>query len=167
MSEDRLRILAMLKEGKISVDEASQLLEAMELDRQGEALPAPVAPQSVEGTVIRIENAVGKAEHSEDSAFAGAFLLGARIDGALTDGANLRGAFLLGADLRGADLRGANLSGVFMPFADLQNADLRNTNLNGAFMPFANGAGGSLANKNLSGAFMPFTRFFRRQQQTA
>ncbi|MCB0112141.1 MAG: pentapeptide repeat-containing protein, partial [Caldilineaceae bacterium] len=92
MREDRLQILAMLKEGKISVDEASQLLEAMELDREGSALTTNVAPPAGEPTVIRIENEVGGEGHSAESPLAGAFLPGARLDGALLDGANLHGA---------------------------------------------------------------------------
>ncbi|MCB0187912.1 MAG: pentapeptide repeat-containing protein [Caldilineaceae bacterium] len=170
MNEDRLQILAMLRDGKISIDEASQLIEAMEMDRQGVATVAnvasEVAPRPVDATVIRIDGTVEEDEMAEETPLSGAFMVGTRLDGALLDGANLHGAFLLGADLRGADLRGANLRGVFMPFGDLKDADLRGANLAGAFMPFANGAGGDLAKKNLSGAFMPFSRFHRRQPQS-
>ncbi|MCB0125445.1 MAG: pentapeptide repeat-containing protein, partial [Caldilineaceae bacterium] len=150
MNEDRMQILAMLRDGKISVDEASQLLQAMELDRQGTVVAAGnVAPRPTNETVIRIDGTVEEEERGAEGPLAGAFLAGARLDGALLDGANLHGAFLLGADLRGADLRGADLRGAFLAFADLKEADLRASNLSGAFMPFANGSGGSLAKMNL------------------
>lgn len=160
MNEDRLKILAMLQEGKITVEEAGRLLEATEADTKGSSSLTPavnairVAPQAdVPPSPAR--------ENSSD----GAFMVGARLTGAKLEGAKLAGAFLAGADLRNADLRNADLRGAFLAFADLYNADLHDANLNGAFMPFANGADGNLAGINLPGAFMPFTRFHGRQMQ--
>lgn len=156
MNEDRIKILAMLQEGKITVEEAARLLEATEADA-----PVSYAPVT---RVIPVEAQTEAPPHdAPEDPYAGAFLAGARLDGAQLDGAKLAGAFLLGADLRNADLRNADLRGAFLPFADLYNANLRDANLNGAFLPFANGADGDLAGVRLPGAFMPFTRFHRRQ----
>lgn len=158
MNEDRLKILAMLQEGKITVDEAARLLEATEAGAN--VSPAPAA--SVNTRVVEAKADVPPTNATENP-FNGAFLAGARLGGAKLDGAQLDGAFLLGADLRNADLRDADLRGAFLAFADLYNANLRGTTINGAFLPFANGAEGNLAGLNLSGAFMPFTRLHHRQ----
>lgn len=164
MNEERVKILQMLQEGKLSVEETARLLEATDQDYQL-ATPQPTLPihRAVEPT-LRVVDATNIDDASAgEPPLAGAFLAGARLDGALLDGACLNGAFLLGADLRNADLRNADLSGAFLAFADLNGADLQGANLNGAFMPFANGANGNLANGNFASAFMPFTRFFRQQ----
>lgn len=159
MNEDRVKILAMLQEGKITVDEAARLLEATDADAN---TPRPAA-LPINGIAPKREEAAP--HESIENPNAGAFLAGARLDGTRLEGAKLAGAFLLGADLRNADLRNADLRGAFMPFADLYGANLQGANLNGAFMPFANGAEGTLAGISLPGAFMPFTRFHRRQTQ--
>jgi hypothetical protein len=164
MNEDRLQILGMLQDNKISVEEAARLLEATEQDRQiVHPQSALRIPLPADQTVRVVRDVTDSPEAASEPPLAGAFLAGARLDGALLDGACLNGAFLLGADLRDADLRNADLSGAFLAFADLNGADLQGANLNGAFMPFANGANGNLAKGNFSGAFMPFTRFFRPQ----
>lgn len=46
MTEERLRVLKMLQEGRISTEEATQLLEALEMSR-GPQMPKP--PQAAEG----------------------------------------------------------------------------------------------------------------------
>ncbi|MBX3010274.1 MAG: pentapeptide repeat-containing protein [Caldilineaceae bacterium] len=160
MNEERLKILAMLQDGKITVDEAARLLEATEAE-----------PQERHATVAFVQPVVAQAPAAEWAVTAevdpcaGAFLAGARLDGALLDGAQLAGAFLLGADLRNADLRGADLRGAFLAFADLYQANLQRANLNGAFLLFANGSEGNLAGLNLAGSFMPFTRLHSRSMR--
>ena len=165
MNEERMKILAMLQEGKITVEEAARLLDVTESaprrpDVVTDAMPVvATAPTSLETVPVV---SAGTAKSNE-----GAFLAGARLGGAKLDGAKLAGAFLLGADLRNADLRNADLTGAFLPFADLYNADLRNADLTGTFMPFANGADSNLAGLQLPGAFMPFTRFHGHKMQPA
>ncbi len=160
MNEDRLKILAMLQEGKITVEEAARLLEATEADTHA----TPALTPSSNTYLVEAKTAVPPT-HPTEGPFNGAFLAGARLGGAKLEGAKLEGAFLLGADLRNADLRDADLRGAFLAFADLSNANLRGATINGAFLLFANGAEGDLAGVNLSGAFMPFTRLHHRQPQ--
>ena len=160
MNEDRVKILAMLQEGKITVEEAARLLEATEADNNANP---PLVP-SINPRLVEAQTAAPPPNPTEGP-FNGAFLVGARLGGAKLDGAKLEGAFLLGADLRNADLRDADLRGAFLAFADLCNANLRGATINGAFLLFANGAECDLAGVNLSGAFMPFTRLHHRQPQ--
>ncbi len=164
MNEERVKILQMLQEGKLSIEETARLLEATDQDYQL-ATPQPTLPihRAADPAVRVVDATKDNQEASIEPPLAGAFLAGARLDGARLDGACLNGAFLLGADLRNADLRNADLSGAFLAFADLNGADLQGANLSSAFMPFANGANGNLANGNFASAFMPFTRFFRPQ----
>lgn len=163
MNEDRLKILAMLQDGKINVEEAARLLEATEAGANPSQRVSHVAnPEIVEEDDDEPMPTRTAANYPNS-----AFLLGAQLDGAKLDGAKLDGAFLLGADLRNADLRDADLTGAFLAFADLYNANLRGANLSGSFLLFANGAEGNLAGINWSGSFMPFTRFHRRQSQPA
>lgn len=165
MNEDRLKILAMLQEGKITVEEASRLLEATDSPLRTSRPAATVdATSEIDYRESHIAE-IAPETTGNRNATEGAFLAGARLAGAKLDGAKLSGAFLLGADLRNADLRNADLRGAFLAFADFYNADLQNAQLNGAFMPFANGAEGNLAGLNLAGAFMPFTRLHGRQMQ--
>lgn len=166
MNEDRMKILQMLQDGKISADEAARLLEAMEADDlPTRTAVTPVVYTDNVGDKEADENYIDSITptKTEQSPLASAFLLGARLDGAQLDGAQLHGAFLLGADLRDADLRNADLRGAFLAFVDLKGANLYGANLNSAFMPFANGVNGNLANSNFASAFMPFMRFFRHQ----
>ena len=165
MNEDRVKILAMLQEGKINVEEATRLLDATKADSNTRRPASPIAgTQQLEDA--NGDDAVTPTYAADTDSSTGAFLAGARLDGAKLDGAKLDGAFLLGADLRNADLRDADLRGSFLAFADLYNTNLRGANLNGAFMLFANGSDGDIAGVNWPGAFMPFTRFHQRKVQT-
>lgn len=164
MNEERMKILAMLQEGKITVEEAARLLDVTESTPSQPAVVTAAMPvvAAASASLETLPVVSGTANSTE-----GAFLAGARLGGAKLDGAKLAGAFLLGADLRNADLRNADLTGAFLPFADLYNADLHNADLTGAFMPFANGADSNLAGLQLPGAFMPFTRFHGHKMQPA
>lgn len=48
-SEERMKILKMIEEGKISADEASKLLAALSDSRRGPGLPTPPRPPSLGG----------------------------------------------------------------------------------------------------------------------
>ncbi|MFN8412490.1 MAG: hypothetical protein U0Z26_08905 [Anaerolineales bacterium] len=48
-SEERMKILKMIEEGKISADEASKLLAALSDSRRGPGLPTPPRPPSPGG----------------------------------------------------------------------------------------------------------------------
>jgi len=63
MGEDRVRILNMLAEGKISADEAERLLDALE-SRMTEASAAPgSAPSAIKGDPTPLLNALPKFLH--------------------------------------------------------------------------------------------------------
>lgn len=50
-TEERIKILEMVQEGKISAEEAAQLLEALEESARVDRVAAPPPPSSVESTV--------------------------------------------------------------------------------------------------------------------
>lgn len=155
MNEDRMQILEMLQAGKISVDEATQLLEAAE--RPPTANPAP-APRHIASEFEDGEGQPTEARHSARSKLpemVGTYLDGAKLAGAKLEGANLTGAYLGNADLRGADLRDADLTGTYLERANLRNANLRGATLTGAHLAGADFENADLANIDLTGTHIP------------
>ncbi|WP_250126818.1 pentapeptide repeat-containing protein [Chroococcidiopsis sp. CCMEE 29] len=127
--------------------------------------PIPTDIQAVLTVLSRRRYAFEKGEkHSLDlnrTNLQGAFLLGARLQGAELNGANLQGAFLLGARLQGADLRGANLQGAFLNAVNLQGAFLEGANLQGADLRGANLSGANLSRARLQRATLNFANLKR------
>jgi len=166
MSQDRMRILRFLQDGRISAEEADRLLEALQQPatvRERQPLPparasTPVRPapergegggleddEELIGASAPLGSVIGRVE------LTGAALSGLRLEGARMDGADLTGAVLTGADLRGADLRDACLTGAMLAGANLKQANLRDADLTGSMLPRANLQGASLENATLVG----------------
>lgn len=153
MNEDRMQILEMLQAGKISVDEATRLLEAAERSRVVDSSPTPKRSvstlnededaQPARSAKIKLPNMVGT------------YLEGAKLAGAKLEGADLTGAYLGDADLRGADLRDADLTGTYLEGANLRNANLRGATLTGAHLERADFENADLAGVNLTGTHIP------------
>ena len=154
MNEDRIQILEMLQTGKISVDEATQLLEAADRPRVVDPPPASNRPTRM------LEEDEDHAQTGRSSAvklpnMVGTYLEGAKLAGTRLEGADLTGAYLGNADLRGADLRDAELTGTYLEGANLRNANLRGANLTGAYLEKADFENADLAGVNLTGTHIP------------
>lgn len=160
MNEERMKILQLLQDGKISVDEAMQLLEAT-TQSQNRFDPPPARQLSVEAESDESEEPCPRPAMPRISLsnLSGAYFGGVKLEGALLDGANLSGAYLGNADLRGADLRNADLSGVHLGGANLHNANLRNANLSGAHLENADFENADLTEVDLSGACIPGVKY--------
>jgi uncharacterized protein YjbI with pentapeptide repeats len=78
-------------------------------------------------------------------------LWGARLEGAVLAGANLRKAVFAEADLRGADLAGADLRDAVLGQADLREARLQGADLRGAILTRVNLEGAVLKDAKLQG----------------
>ena len=136
MSEQRLKILEMLSEGKITVDEAQKLLESVSNSGSN-------ANEWKREQPFKPYEGIEDEEQTEDKPvidlskvkLSGTVLDGANLTGAKLDGANLSGTVLTNANLENADLRDANLSGAVLTDASLKNTDLREANLSGSVMP--------------------------------
>ncbi len=128
MNEERLHILKMLEEGKITVEEATQLITAVETSSTVDKNPAnPV------GSMPKIEIA-GEAQprwdvEADETDEAESTGSGLRLPLDKLSGTNFRGAILHGARFEGANLEGANLHDL--TGSNLHDADFRGTNLRG------------------------------------
>ena len=149
MNDERMQILEMLQSGKITVDEATQLLEAAERP-QATSAPKQWDIEEMEGDVPPHRPSKSKLPD-----MIGTYLEGAKLEGARLDGADLTGAYLEGADLRGADLRDADLTGTYLEKANLRNANLSGATLTGAYLERADFENADLAGVNLTGTHMP------------
>lgn len=163
MSGQQIKILEMLEEGKLTVEEAHKLLGALSDDTPGESQrEQPFRPYA------GVEDAEHKAETEPEKptidlrnlrAMPGAIFAGAKTEGARFEGANLTGAILSDADLRNADLRGASLKGTILTNADLRDTDLRNANFSGSILEGADFRGVKYPGLKLTGVIMPGYRF--------
>lgn len=153
MSEERLSVLKLLEEGKITVDEATKLLEAVEMPIAAGNTPERRA-SAAETTTDRDKGSLKQKskfrlplQYLKNADFSAAMLQGVQLDGANLEHADLSGANLTNADLRNANLQGADLSG-----ANLHNANFQGANLEGADLSGGNFADTSFQDANLEGA---------------
>lgn len=131
MNEERMKVLQMLQEGKLSIEEAMRLLEAMEspavplVTTMQPALVEVVAQPPVVPTVATIT------PYTETGVIR-------RRDPALKLGLNLEGARLLGVNLDHADFQGADLRNLTLIGANLDRVKFRQANLQGRTLLFVN-----------------------------
>jgi uncharacterized protein YjbI with pentapeptide repeats len=165
MNEERMQILQLLQDGKISVDEATKLLEATP--------SSPVEAEPSRAQNGNSDNQTDDEEQAKDNgrqtprgaqglnlqSLVGVYLGGAQLAGARFQGADLTGAYLGDADLRNADLREANLTGTYLGNAKLRNANLRGANLTGAYLEHADLEEANLEGVDLTGAYMPGLKY--------
>jgi uncharacterized protein YjbI with pentapeptide repeats len=175
MNEDRMAVLRMLQEGKITVDEAAKLISSLgkepaETRRQAEQRTQPVSFQSNQG-----KSEPEEGEESDDTgsaqawsggngSFDGATLTAANLYGAKFEGANFRNADLTGAnvqeaDFRGANFEGANLTGAMLVRANFRNSNFKGVDLTGAMMAGANFQDADLQGCSFTGAMLEGANF--------
>ena len=135
MNEERMKVLQMLQEGKLSIEEAMRLLEAMESPAASlVATTQPAVVQAIAQPTTRVAD-VAITPYVETGVVRRrdpAIKLGLNLEGALLEGANLAGARLLFANLEGVDFRHANLEDVWIVGANLEHANFAGANLQGA-----------------------------------
>jgi uncharacterized protein YjbI with pentapeptide repeats len=168
VNEERLQILKMLQEGKISVDEAAQLIEA--LSNRGTAAVVPVSNEPVavpraSATVYTTSSPPPRGNWSVKNVFAsnlgntifeGTQLDGGRIWCCNLENANLRnanftGAWVLGDNLDGANFEGANLTNVKLIGCNLDHANFAGADLHDSVIIGVNFDRGDYRGADLSG----------------
>ena len=163
MSGQQIKILEMLEEGKITVEEAHKLLGAL-----SDSTPGASQREQPFRPYAGVEDEKPEPEPQPEKptidlrnlrALPGAIFAGAKTRGARLDGADLTGAILSDADLRNADLRGASLTGTILANADLRDVDLRDANLDGSILEGADFRGVKYPGLQLTGVIMPGYRF--------
>jgi len=167
VSEQRVRILEMLAEDKITVDEAQQLLASVSDPAAGTSEQS--FGQEHAGSSFRPYEGIEDEEQTRGKLvidlskvkLSGTVLTGAILTGAKLDGANLSGTVLEGANLENADLRDADLSGAVLTRVNFKGADLREANLSGTVMPRADFEGVRHPGLELSGVVLPAGLRFR------
>ena len=154
MNEERTHILKMLQEGKITVDEAAKLIQAVDNQQSnGDGVPVPV--ENVRPTT----SSTASFEQPRPSFrwsllnFLFSNLQGAIVDGGLYEGArifcsdleqanlrtgNFQETWVLCANLESANFEGANLAGAKIFASNLNHADFRNADLRDAVILCAN-----------------------------
>jgi uncharacterized protein YjbI with pentapeptide repeats len=128
MNEERMHILKMLQEGKITVDEAAKLIEA--LGNQPTADVSTLIPVTNETQPARV---VGAAEQLRPR-FRWSMLnfLFSNLEGAIVDGGFYEGARILCSNLNTANLRTGNFQEAWVLCANLESANFEGANLEGA-----------------------------------
>lgn len=154
MNEERIHILKMLQEGKITVDEAAKLIQAV--DHQQSNSEEPIVP--VENIVPTTRSAPTFEPPRTRFRWSLFNFLFSNLEGATVDGglyantlilcsnlytANLRAgnfqeAWVLCANLEGANFEGANLQGAKIFASNLDHADFRGADLRDAVILCAN-----------------------------
>lgn len=179
MNEERVSILQLLQDGKITVDEAMKLIEtpdhatpervdatAADLQAQGEPPETPereptAAPpehwphQHQQGEQrARFRFPLEKVEFANlrNARFDGANMEGATLNYANFDSVDLRNANCQNTDFTGANLHSANLEGANLQGANLTGANLHSTDLRGADLQDADLCGVNLHGADFRGA---------------
>lgn len=161
MSNERIKILEMLSQGKISVDDAADLIAAAsstdleprvdhELSDRSATAQYTGYSQSWTGTWMNwannlngmkcsganFENAFFVANNLESTNLCHANVedvkvFATNLDSAIFEGANLRGTKILFSNLDGANFRNANLEGVTIIASNFDSANMEGADLHG------------------------------------
>ncbi|RIK44023.1 MAG: hypothetical protein DCC55_03685 [Chloroflexi bacterium] len=148
MNEERMQILRMLQEGRITVEEAARLIAALSTDE-------PAVPVSRHTPVsIPVEEIPPQGSPRVAPLFSWAFRYGlfCNLENTRFEGAHLDNAKIWFSNLDSADLRDANLQDAWVVAANLDNANLVGANLEGAKIAASNLDHADLAGADLRGA---------------
>lgn len=154
MNAERMQILKMLQEGKLTVDEAAQLIET--LQRQTES----ATPSATPVKIVNELQETPQVETSQAQTNLGAWSLknvfasnvgNARFENTHLDGAHVWFCNLDGANLRNADLTDAWVLGLNLNHAKLEGANLRNVKLVGSNLDYADFTGADLSGSTIIG----------------
>jgi uncharacterized protein YjbI with pentapeptide repeats len=174
MNEERMQILKMLQEGKISVDEAAQLIEALSNRDAATVVPVSntlpvnnetIAAQRAATAVYPQASTAPKSNWSVRNVFASnlgnTIFEGTQIDGGRIwccnlENANLRNAnftnaWVLGDNLDGANFEGANLTNVKLIGCNLDHADFAGADLHDSVIIGVNFDRGDYRGADMSG----------------
>ncbi|CAN5868531.1 hypothetical protein BH10CHL1_BH10CHL1_19750 [soil metagenome] len=128
MNEERMHILKMLQEGKINVDEATKLIEA--LDNKPTEQISSFVPITNE-----MQSARNVAQLDQPRlSFRWSMLnfLFSNLNGTIIDGGDYEGALILCSNLDSANLRTGNFQQTWVLCANLDSANFEGANLQGA-----------------------------------
>jgi uncharacterized protein YjbI with pentapeptide repeats len=169
VNEERVQILKMLQEGRITVEEAARLIDA--LASEPETPVAPTRTVSIPVEVIAVDEEeptrgestwsfrYGFCSNLENARFDGAELDESKIWFSNLDSANLQNAYLqnawvVGANLDHANLEDAHLEGAKIAGSNLEHADLAGADLRGAVLLGVNLGQAQMRGANLRGRIM-------------
>jgi uncharacterized protein YjbI with pentapeptide repeats len=181
MNEERVQILKMLQEGRITVDEAARLIDALSSESE-----PPVAP--TRGVAIPVEVFAANEDKQAETenrepfryTFMGCNLENARFDGAHTEdskiwfsnlenanlqNAHLQNAWVIGANLEHANLAGAHLEGAKIAGCNLDHANLSGADLRGAVLIGVNLEHAQMRGENLRGRILIGVNLAGRREQ--
>ncbi len=193
MSEQSMKILRMLEEGKLNVEQASELLSKLQdLEEEGtESEPdrhhharhqahtwgattpgaprvdvPPVPPVPDIGRIIgdTVSQVVGDTMRSVFGNVSGSHSGPSRAE---VGSKQFRGARLEHTDLSDAKLEGARLGGADLRYANLVDADLRDADLRGANLSYSDLTDADLHHADLRGANMSYGAFVNAAFQNA
>jgi len=147
MNEERMQILKMLQEGKITVDEAAKLIEAVDhklSEDVNATVNTPVNPAIAEDVkrvapVITVTNQTPVASPVEARGPSPIVLrwslltfLFSNLEGAQIDGGLYQNAKILCSNLNTANLRGGDFEDAWLLCTNLESANFEGANLRGA-----------------------------------
>lgn len=163
MNEERMQILRMLQEGKINVDEAARLIEAMDAPAPAIVSRAQVTPVQPKPPVapIAVENQPTPIARPLSDLWPLRFTLFSNLEGAQLDGANFDGARIWCSNLEGADLRNADVSDGWIVASNLESANFAGANLRGAKILGVNLDGADFRGADLQDATLIAANFDR------
>jgi uncharacterized protein YjbI with pentapeptide repeats len=169
MNHERIQILKMLQEGKITVDEAARLIAALELPGEKSEPPAPLtapaAPQPV-ATPLAVENLAGAnksplAVHKTVDPWPLKYTLFSNLEGARLDAGNFAGVHIWFSNLDHADLSEADVQDAWIVASNLDGANFAGANLRGAKLLGVNLDGADFGGADLQDAVLIAANFDR------
>jgi uncharacterized protein YjbI with pentapeptide repeats len=173
MNAERMQILKMLQEGKLTVDEAAQLIEALQ-HRAEKTVALTVENQPREASQSRASTGAWSLKNVFASNVGNARFENTQLDGAHVwfcslDGANLRDAdltdaWVLGINLNNTNLEGANLRNTKLVGSNLDRADFTGADLSGSTIIGVNFDHGDFRGADLSGRVLIGLDMSRQQQ---
>ena len=128
MNEERMHILKMLQEGKITVDEAAKLIQAV--DNQQSPSAEPIVP--VENVVPATRSTPTFEPPRPRSRGSLLNFLFSNLEGATVDGGLYESTLILCSNLHTANLRTGNFQEAWVLCANLEGANFEGANLQGA-----------------------------------
>lgn len=155
MSEEQTKILQMLADGKITVDEATKLIDAATYESTEERKPTfeeeqkPKQARPAGRWTNWANNLTGMYSHNAN--LDQAFFFANNIEDANFCDAEAELAKFFASNLESADFEGANLQGARIFCSNLEGANFRNANLEGVTIFAANFEGVNFEGADLRG----------------
>ena len=145
MNTEQTQILQMLADGKITVDEATKLIDAAAAGQSSTFTTVQESAEERKPTFVEEQKPTQRSSTGRWTNWAN------NLDGMLSRGANLEGAFFAANNIESANFENAEAESAKFVASNLENVTFEGANLKGAKILCANLEGANFRNANLEG----------------